>query len=103
MIGVHFIAEEIAAVTYRGQLYERLRIEKVVRKDGRPTSIATWRSTCAECREPYECTTSALMDRFQAPRRCQACRSKSPWHRRTKPPEPLTGMQRPFAPREDAE
>lgn len=100
MTGVPFIASEVLDIRYRGQLYERLRIEPFVRKDGSASSIAIWRSTCVQCREGFDCTTPAIMPRFKAVRRCENCRANSGWNKR---PMPLVGNQQPFAPREDAE
>lgn len=100
MSAAPFIAAEVSEVRYRAQLYERLRMEPFVRKDGRTSLIAIWRSTCAQCREPFECTTPAVMPRFRPARRCVTCRQGSSWAKR---PLPLVGNQRPFAPREGAE
>lgn len=103
MMRAPFIAAEVSGIRYRGQLYQRLRIEPFIRKDGTESSIAIWGSTCAQCFEPFECTTPAVMPRFRPARRCADCRTSCNWSKRSKPAEPLIGMQRPFAPREDAE
>lgn len=100
MSGAPFIASEIAEVCYRSQMYERLRIEPFERRDGSASSIAIWRSTCAQCDSPFECTTPAVMPRFRPARRCIECRRRSSWAKR---PLPLIGNQQPFAPREEAE
>jgi hypothetical protein len=100
MTGAPFIASEVKEVRYRGQVYERDRIEPFVRKDGTASSVAIWRSTCVQCLEPFECTTPAITPRFRPARRCIECRRSSNWARR---PLPLVGNQQPFAPREEAE
>lgn len=95
MSGAPFIASEFAEVRYRGQLYERLRIEPFERRDGSASSIAIWRSTCAQCEEPFECTTPTIAPRFRPARRCPTCRAICGWNKR---PMPFVGDQRPFAP-----
>lgn len=85
---VPFIASEFAEVRYRGQMYERLRIEPFERKDGSASSVAIWRSTCAQCEEPFECTSPAIVPRFRPARRCEDCRKKCKWGDRFKKSDP---------------
>ena len=56
MTSAPFIASEFMEVVHRGQLYERVRTEPFERKDGGASEIAIWRSTCAQCEDPFECT-----------------------------------------------
>ena len=100
MTSAPFIASEVAEVIYRGQMYQRIRIEPFVRKDGSKTAIAIWGTNCPQCRRPFECITPAIAPRFRPPRRCPHCRATCTWNKR---PLPLVGNQQPFAPREDAD
>mgnify|MGYP001434182620 FL=1 len=88
MTSAPFIASEVAEVIYRGQTYQRIRIEPFVRKDGSKTAIAIWSKNCPQCRRPFECTTPAIAPRFRPPRRCLECRVKCKWGGRFKTGKP---------------
>lgn len=82
MSGAPFIANEVAEIRYRGQLYERVRIEPFARRDGTASAVAIWRSICTQCQISFECTTPTVMPRFRPARRCDECRSLSRWTKR---------------------
>lgn len=64
---------------YRGQAYTLSGLFLRQRKDGTMATILQWTSPCADCGEPFICTTPAGSGRFQPNRRCQ--KHKRPGHR----------------------
>jgi len=50
--------------------YRCLFVRRHIRRDGSETFLAVWESLCAQCGEPFTCTTPAAATRFQPNRRC---------------------------------
>lgn len=60
-------------VVMDGQIYEPVRTIPHTRKDGVPTSIIEWATSCAGCGDPLRVRTSL---RFEWPnRRCSNCKA----------------------------
>jgi hypothetical protein len=56
-----------------GQVYRLDRVQPHERRDGSMTSLAVWRSACADCGAPFECTEP--LGKFPLSRRCHAHRA----------------------------
>jgi hypothetical protein len=56
---------------YKGQHYSLTGTVPHTCRDGRETELEVWRSTCANCGEPFDCMRPAKAKRFEPNRRCQ--------------------------------
>jgi hypothetical protein len=68
----HQPASPPTSQTYHGQHYELVRRDPYTRRDGTLSTLAVWRSHCAQCGEPFELRTPANSSKFVPNRRCQA-------------------------------
>jgi hypothetical protein len=68
----HQSANPPTSQTYRGQHYELMRQDPYTRRDGTLTTLAVWRSHCAQCGDSFELRTPVKSSKFVPNRRCQA-------------------------------
>jgi hypothetical protein len=62
-------------LTYKGQRYDNIGTVPYVRTDGGSTTLAVWRSLCADCGEPFEFKTTLGKHSLRWPsRRCAGCK-----------------------------